>query len=80
MNEWISVNDRLPNVNRTKSGYESVTVIATDGQNVRPMIYERACAKTKTKFRWKWVWDRIYDGRDIIAWMPLPEPPKGETE
>lgn len=80
MNEWISVNDRLPDVNRTNSGYESVYVITTDGKRVLPMIYERACAKTKTKFRWKYVWDRIYDKNDIIAWMPLPEPPKGEKE
>lgn len=80
MKDWISVKDRLPDVNQTKSGYESLTVIATDGKSVRPMIYERACVKSKVKFRWKWMWDRIYDGKDIIAWMPLPEPPKGEEE
>lgn len=73
---WISVNDMLPDVNRTKSGYESMYVIATNGKRVWPMIYERACVKTKMKFRWKYVWDRIYDRNDIIAWMPLPEPPK----
>lgn len=77
---WISVNDRLPDVNRTKSGYESMYVIATNGKRVWPMIYERACIKTKMKFRWKYAWDRIYDRNDIIAWMPLPKPPKMDGE
>ena len=74
--QWISVKDRLPDVNRTGSGYEEITVIATDGERVRPMIYERACIRDKTKCRWKWIWDRIYNGKPIVAWMPLPEPPR----
>lgn len=78
--QWISVKDRRPDVNRTGSGYEKITVIATDGESVRPMIYERACIRDKTKRRWKWIWDRIYNGKPIVAWMPLPEPPKGEAE
>ena len=78
--QWISVKDRLPDVNRTGSGYEEITVIATDGESVRPMIYERACIRGKTKYRWKWIWDRIYEGKPIVAWMPLPEPPKGEND
>lgn len=78
--QWISVKDRLPDVNRTGSGYEEITVIATDGERVRPMIYERACIRDKTKCRWKWIWDRIYNGKPIVAWMPLPEPPKGESD
>lgn len=78
--QWISVKDRLPDVNRTGSGYEEITVIATDGESVHPMIYERACIRGKTKYRWKWIWDRIYEGKPIVAWMPLPEPPKGEND
>lgn len=78
--QWISVKDRLPDVSRTVSGYEEITVIATDGESVRPMIYERACIRGKTKYRWKWIWDRIYEGKPIVAWMPLPEPPKGEND
>lgn len=78
--QWISVKDRLPEANRTGSGYEEITVIATDGESVHPMIYERACIRGKTKYRWKWIWDRIYEGKPIVAWMPLPKPPKGETE
>lgn len=78
--QWISVKDRLPDVNRAGSGYEEITVIATDGERVRPMIYERACVRDKTKCRWKWIWDRIYKGKPIVAWMPLPEPPKGDAD
>lgn len=78
--QWISVKDRLPDVNRTGSGYKEITVIATDGESVRPMIYECACIRDKTKYRWKWIWDRIYKGKPIVAWMPLPEPPKGEND
>ena len=78
--QWISVKDRLPDVNRTGSGHEEITVIATDGERVRPMIYERACVRDKTKCRWKWIWDRIYKGKPIVAWMPLPDPPKGEND
>lgn len=80
--QWLSVKDRLPDVNRTGSGYgyEEMTVIATDGESVRPMIYERACIRGKTKYRWKFIWDRIYEGKPIVAWMPLPEPPKGDAD
>lgn len=78
--QWISVKDRLPEVNRGGGGYEEITVIATDGESVRPMIYERACIRGKTKYRWKWIWDRIYEGKPIVAWMPLPAPPEGEND
>lgn len=74
--DWISVEEQLPDTNKSASGYEQVTVIATDGKRVRPMIYERACVRGKTKYRWKWIWDKIYDGNPITYWMPLPELPE----
>ncbi len=77
---WIPVTERLPNVDKTKSGYESVIVIATDGKSVRPMKYERACVRAKSVRRWKWVWDKIYVGSPITHWMPLPEPPVDGVE
>ena len=74
--EWISVEEQLPDTNKSASGYEQVTVIATDGKRVRPMIYERACVRGKTKYRWKWIWDKIYDGNPITYWTSLPELPE----
>lgn len=76
--DWISVEEQLPDTNKSASGYEQVTVIATDGKRVRPMIYERACVRGKTQYRWKWIWDKIYDGNPITYWMPLPELPEEE--
>lgn len=76
--KWISVEERLPDVNKSASNYEQVTVIATDGKGVLPMIYERACIREKNKYRWKWIGDRIYDGNPITYWMPLPKLPREE--
>ena len=77
-NGWISVEERLPDVNKSVSDYEEVTVIATDGKSVCPMIYERTCIGGKNKYRWKWVWYVTYDGNPITYWMPLPKLPKEE--
>lgn len=75
---WIPVTERLPEVDITIAEYEEVTVIATNGKFVRPMIYERATVRKKTVRRWKWIWDRIYDGPPVTHCMPLPKPPKTE--
>ena len=78
--EWISVKDRLPDVDKTESQFETTTVIAvTSNDRVRPMLYERAYVRGKTVRRWKWIWDRLYDGDEITLWMPLPEPPDGQV-
>ncbi len=75
---WISVKERLPNVDETDGLYEECLVIATDGFASRILYYERATIRGKTVYRWKRHWDRIYDGAPIIAWQPLPEPKKEE--
>lgn len=75
---WIPVTERLPEVDTALAGHEEVTVIATNGEFVRPMIYKRATVRKKTVRRWKWIWDRIYEGLPVTHWMPLPEPPKTE--
>ena len=77
--EWISVKDRLPNVNTNKSGYESkgVIVLIEGRTKSEYRIYERACNRGKTVYRWKYPWDRISD-ENITHWCELPQPPKGE--
>lgn len=77
--QWHRVKDKLPDVNRTQRGFEWVYVIATDGTNVLPLIYERALIRGEMKYRWKLVWDRVYHGQPIVAWAELPKPPKGEN-
>lgn len=74
---WIPVTDRLPEAGTRSNGWGDVTVIATNGKFVQPLIYERAIVRGKVVWRWKWPWDRIYDGNPVTHWMPLPEPPKG---
>ena len=79
--QWISVKERMPSVNRRpRSGFEWGYVIATNGTKVFPMIYERALIGSEEKYRWRLVWGNIYTGRSIVAWMPLPKPPKGEKD
>lgn len=77
---WIPVTDRLPEVGTRSNGWADVTVIATNGKFVRPLIYERAIVRGKVVWRWKWLWDRIYDGNPVTHWMSLPEPPKGMSD
>lgn len=77
--QWVSVEDRLPNVNRTKGAYEEIGVLTFNGKTVKPLIYERALIRGKVVYRWKYMFDRIYDGV-IIHWMPYPQPPKDKSE
>lgn len=74
--KWIPVAERMPEIKIEKWGYGHVVVIATDGNVVRPLIYEAATIRGKRQYRWKWMWDALYRSDDIIAWMPLPEPPE----
>ena len=80
--EWISVNDRLPEV-PVKSYDFGVAVIACyrdylGNLQVRPLEYERATVRKKVVFRWKWMFgNRIFDGGEVLYWMPLPTPPEG---
>ena len=78
--EWISVSDRLPNVDKTTSNYEKIGVIAYCKGWSKPQyrIYERTLVRGKKVYRWKYHWDRISD-ENITHWMPLPEPPKEDA-
>lgn len=75
---WIRVEDRLPNVDKTQSQYEQVTVIVATEQSVFPLIYERTIVRKKVVYRWLWPWETIYNFNDITHWRPLPKLPKEE--
>lgn len=67
MAEWIRVKDRLP------KPFKQVLVYALFGKRYKAVhegfITERKC----------WYAGRFDDVPDeVFAWMPLPEPPKGE--
>ena len=64
--EWISVKDRLPE--------QGERVLATDGEFVGELYVNSRC---------QWQRYNVNDhslmmSLDILWWMPLPEPPKGE--
>ena len=90
MNEWISVNDRLP---------ENLQEVIVTFENHCPEMYylnikDKPLTGVCVYFKGKWYWyssvtsDVLgeygkYDGEEvdrdieITHWMPLPEPPKG---
>ena len=61
--EWISVNDKLPE--------DGESVLTYKNGNVDVQVYE------KNRNGWiqgNWFWSMA----TVTHWMPLPEPPKGE--
>ena len=81
--EWISVEDRLPNVNTKKIDYEEMGVLVCINskgfKRSSYRIYERCTVRGKTVYRWRFPFGRISD-ENITHWMPLPEPPKGGAD
>ena len=79
--EWISVDDRLPN------DEQEVLVIAhgCDGRLVYVGSYKRVEAQkswltgiTNKSSEWSlWGWSYLKEPM-VTYWMPLPQPPKGE--
>ena len=76
--EWISVDDRLP---------EESGLYITFGCTAVPVRLPHNFDKDMGKFGVWWDYDtdgkkhpryRFIEAEDITHWMPLPEPPKGE--
>ena len=83
-NEWISVEERLPELPDASWCSRSIIVCDKDS-NVAPLLWARAQVRGKTVERWKYHWGRIYNGPEITHWMPLPaspdrRPPEGEED
>lgn len=74
MSEWISVKDRLPMEPNDVRVFESIGVIATDGDMVCQCNFDAGHGCGMPWAEWS-SYNDIHM-RKITHWMPLPEPPK----
>ena len=77
--EWISVDDRLPQENEPEGAIcEQVQVLLDNG------VVSTGWCNRRTKLWWHFSYgasdfiDYDYDHTPVIAWQPLAQPPKGE--
>lgn len=79
MTKWIPCSERLPELHRVdmQSSGEyymiSDSVIITDGESIGLTKYE-----VDDDDRKGWLECEFEGNEDVVAWMPLPEPYKGE--
>jgi hypothetical protein len=71
MNKWISVNDRLPD--------NSNVVLAYNLKNSRGIYIHKIYFAFYYEYRWTQSNDAAWK-MDVTHWMPLPNPPKEESE
>lgn len=80
--EWISVNDKLPEIVSTHKRYrntikKSIRVLCVCVQKSgKTMVKEGYCEWYNDYHEPRWQIPGTID--DVTHWMPLPEPPKGE--
>ena len=80
--EWISVNDKLPEVVSIHKGYrstvkKSIRVLCVCVQKSgKTMVKEGYCEWYNDYHEPRWQIPGTID--DVTHWMPLPQPPKGE--
>jgi hypothetical protein len=68
MNEWISVEERLPEVWKTVLTFQPTT---TDDKGII-----QTCVYIGNPGRWRVAWNHEFLELPVTHWMPLPEPPK----
>ena len=77
MNDWISVDDRLP------PWYEWVYIWSVHAKMpLRTRRVETGYKDDDGESKWSWDWSH-YAGlidHGVTVWMPLPAPPTGESE
>ena len=80
--EWVSVEDKLPEVVSIRKGYrstvkKSIRVLCVCVQKSgKTMVKEGYCEWHNDYPEHRWQIPGTID--DVTHWMPLPEPPKGE--
>ena len=72
--QWIPCSERLP---KTKS-WRTYFIVTTKTGFTTAAEWENTTIRGKEVSRWIW-YDKICPF-DVIAWMPLPPPMKGEKE
>lgn len=80
--KWISVKDRLPELEEEVLVYASGKIDGFFGKNVIAICsrYEQKIYPSAPGYeRWSSPWQYFHTDYEITHWMPLPEPPKEET-
>ena len=84
-NQWIKTSDRLPEINgfwnthgyQNSSDYVLVSMILPINNFKREMVtVGRVDYSTSSKGNWRLLYGN--KNGEVVAWMPLPEPYKGE--
>lgn len=83
MSDWISVDDRLPDIDQNVlvfakgiyEGYIGDTVIAISSVTDKNTLWPSLILE---KPEWRSPWQYFFTDYEITHWMPLPQPPKGE--
>ena len=71
--EWISVDERLPN----EDGWY-ITYTNANGKNEGVIAQRLVTATVRGKKTRRWEWQTRVSPWIVTHWMPLPEPPKME--
>lgn len=81
--QWISVDERLPEIDYSKASYERRVkcLVTTEAGWVAEMVYEsNGGAKTERGRAPRWIWQGRVSPWRIIAWQPLPSPYMPQVE
>ena len=78
--KWIPVEERLPEIKKGCEYLGTRYITCDKYKQVIPLRYCRHTVRGKEVCRWTYDDGRLYYGT-VVAWMPLPEPPKeGEAD
>lgn len=69
---WIPVTERLPEEWKTVLTFQPTT---TDDKGII-----QTCVYIGIPGKWRQAWNHEFLELPVTHWMPLPEPPKGETD
>lgn len=72
MSEWIRPKDNLP------KEYENVLLYVDDGRS-KYITFGYMLSISEDILEFNTFGDEYFEVSDVLYWMPLPEPPKGES-